>query len=932
MPKIALAGLILCLGAVPGLAQTPTLPLDINTVVDPSPSSSPVPLAEAGTFLYFQACDTAHGCELWKTTGVGGATLVAETTVGPLPAASASHLQSGIGLGSLLITAACDAANGCEPWRSDGTAIGTFRLRDVFAGASSSDPFGFVKLGLFVYFLADDGVNGRELWKTDGSLAGTVLVKDINPGIADSDISSLVATPTKLIFQATSTVGSGLWTSDGTTVNTVHVSAIGIDTTGTHTDSKPPYAVALGETVIFCGNDPSTPTVRQELYKTDGTGPGTTLLADIAATALVDGSPTQLTLAGSTVYFTAFEDDTIGRSLWRTNGTPGGTVQVEDIDPLASFSSVVELTPLGATGSVLFRGVGATAAESHELWISNGTAAGTQLLLDIDPVDESFPRNLVAVGSKVFFAAQTALTGLELWVSDGTVGGTAPVDDLEDGAGGSGLQRLRSALGRVFFAGNDGIAGSELWTSLASTPTSATLVADVHQVGKGSKPQSLAALGAAVLFSADDGINGRELWKSDGTLGGTALVANIEAGAGSSDPDGLATAGSTVFFAAADTAGGRELWKSDGATATRVKDIVVGATGSEPANLTPLGNRVVFSADDGTTGREPWISDGTSGGTSPLGNLVAAAGSSDPRSFTPLATSLLFFANDAGGNLELWKTDGTPGGTALVRDLTALSALTVEGEMAAAGMRAFFFLIDAPGMQAQLWRTDGTSGGTALLVNNLSLGPDAMNPILPGNPVGLSSDVVFLAVSNGELALWKSDGTSPGTVVLRNNAGAGGLVQPAELTVFGSRVYFRAASNDDFEAGLWRCDGTVAGTFELLVPVTAGTVGPSDLAVAGGRLLFGSPTSTSGKEAWISTGKSGGSVALADIAAGAAGSAAGEQTRFVGASGRKVFFGADDGLRGAELWTATMPDDFASGFANGFESGTTAAWWSTVPP
>lgn len=48
------------------------------------------------------------------------------------------------------------------------------------AGTGSS-AMTFSELGGIAYFTADDGVNGYELWRSDGTAEGTYLLKDINP-------------------------------------------------------------------------------------------------------------------------------------------------------------------------------------------------------------------------------------------------------------------------------------------------------------------------------------------------------------------------------------------------------------------------------------------------------------------------------------------------------------------------------------------------------------------------------------------------------------------------------------------------------------------------------------------------------------------------------------------------------------------------------
>src|SRR5262245_66015531 len=57
------------------------------------------------------------------------------------------------------------------------------------------------------------------------------------------------------------------------------------------------------------------------------------LVRDIHTAASVDGSnPVQLVQVGATTFFVASTPQT-GAELWKTDGTPGGTVLVKDIAP-----------------------------------------------------------------------------------------------------------------------------------------------------------------------------------------------------------------------------------------------------------------------------------------------------------------------------------------------------------------------------------------------------------------------------------------------------------------------------------------------------------------------------------------------------------------------------------------------------------------------
>src|SRR5579872_6310039 len=43
------------------------------------------------------------------------------------------------------------------------------------------------------YFTANDGTHGNELWRTDGTAAGTYMVKDLEPGQCSSNPTNLTA-------------------------------------------------------------------------------------------------------------------------------------------------------------------------------------------------------------------------------------------------------------------------------------------------------------------------------------------------------------------------------------------------------------------------------------------------------------------------------------------------------------------------------------------------------------------------------------------------------------------------------------------------------------------------------------------------------------------------------------------------------------------
>jgi ELWxxDGT repeat protein len=109
--------------------------------------------------------------------------------------------------------------------------------------------------------------------------------------------------------------------------------------------------IALALPAAAQGAGASDGTTGVELYKTDGTVGGTTLVKDLNPGG-ADSSPDQLTAAGGLLFFTADDGSGIGAELYRSDGTAAGTTLVEDIHPGVSTSFIDNLTAVG--GSVFF--------------------------------------------------------------------------------------------------------------------------------------------------------------------------------------------------------------------------------------------------------------------------------------------------------------------------------------------------------------------------------------------------------------------------------------------------------------------------------------------------------------------------------------------------------------------------------------------------
>ncbi|MBI3461826.1 MAG: hypothetical protein HY000_02030 [Planctomycetes bacterium] len=154
---------------------------------------------------------------------------------------------------------------------------------------------------------------------------------------------------------------------------------------------------------------------------------------------LLDATPVRLTntnppfsfgdfstpiVAGDLAFFFA-EEVATGRELWKTDGTPAGTSLVKDIWPGPDGAvDFIEATEVAALGDEIFFQA-RTSIIDNELWKSDGTVEGTVRVKDIrEGTSGSNPQWLTPMGDKLFFVASTPAGGTELWKTDGTEAGT----------------------------------------------------------------------------------------------------------------------------------------------------------------------------------------------------------------------------------------------------------------------------------------------------------------------------------------------------------------------------------------------------------------------------------------------------------------------------------------------------------------------------
>jgi len=132
-----------------------------------------------------------------------------------------------------------------------------------------------------------------------------------------------------------------------------------------------------------------------------------------------------------------------------------------------------------------------------EVWVTDGTAAGTYLVKDINPDGDFTPYGmlLTAANGHIYFQADDGISGLELWKTDGTEEGTIMVADINPGPAGSEAVHFVQLGDQLLFSADDGAHGAELWALDISEP----VIPTISSVGLVVMVLSILGAGAGVL-------------------------------------------------------------------------------------------------------------------------------------------------------------------------------------------------------------------------------------------------------------------------------------------------------------------------------------------------------------------------------------------------------------------------------------------------
>ena len=660
-------------------------------------------------------------------------------------------------------------------------------------------------------------------------------------------------------------------------------------------------------------------------------------------------TPESLTVAGNKLYFSA-DDGIHGREIWVTDGEPGHAHMISDVWPGTKGSEPANFYALG--GLVLFQAdsIANTAVQNsngRELWVTDGTPEGTLFLKDIEPGGTS--RNITWMAQHngiAYMEAGGHELGQELWQTDGTPTGTHMVADLWTGSNESkpaqgghawitngrlvylafynaqtyiclfdtakdkitpkvpvqvGSHVLGAIGNEVLFNLYDDRHGWELWRS-DTTPQGTALVTDIFPGPKDGGPGNFYVFGSQAVFSARDTDHGTELWVTDGTAQGTRLLKDLNPDAADSAPYKFTASGKYIFFVAAGPNVGREIWRTDGTADGTIllQDINPGPAESEPYDLTDLNGLLIFAARTADKGEELWASDGTPQGTRLVKDIYPGNGaqfSSSPYRLVAMGRYVYFHATTQENGVELWRTDGTEAGTILVDDIfkeVLASPSSSPHEITPVGEILFFVANDFEhGME--LWRTN-VSFDNAYMLQDIFPGTASSSPHDLTNVNG----VLYFGADDGTHGdeLWKSNGTAAGTAMVKDYAKAADHAGPKHFAVFNNTLFFAAWREENGEELCKLVDNTI----DCICDIAPGPASsnPRDFVAMGSNLFFRANDGTHGEELWVTNGESYGTRMVYDLLPRVS---MGSKPRGLTAIEHRLFFAANDDDHGIELWS-----------------------------
>lgn len=346
---------------------------------------------------------------------------------------------------------------------------------------------------------------------------------------------------------------------------------------------------------------------------------------------------------GNKLIFVA-SDDQRGEEIWVSDGTESGTQILKDINPGPGSSQVGQMT-IGNGVVYFIAHDGAAGSPRWQVWKTNGTPGGTTQITTFAPTANAGNTGFIAYSNGRLFVEQRGSSAYSIWVNDGA--DQDALHFIKEYPAGSLFEGVTSN-GRLFFEEN-----AQLWTSDGTTGGTVQLTNLVNSPGFDVNNM----FNNQVYFRSfipDNGNGGfgTGLFKSNGTQGGTGQIGTQLFSTG---PDHFTVSGGKLYFAATGTAGqGNQIWSTDGATVTKVTSL--NTSTDTLRDLTDVNGTLFFTASIGGAARRLFKLSGSSATAVPL---PSGGGGTSPGQMENVGGTLFFNALDASSRATLFQSDGT---------------------------------------------------------------------------------------------------------------------------------------------------------------------------------------------------------------------------------------------------------------------------------
>jgi ELWxxDGT repeat protein len=311
--------------------------------------------------------------DLWATDGTNSGTIRIDSNEGfPTFHLQPSSLQA-FGESVALLT---DTENQGVQLSMVNTTTNALTILATGPGASYGSTI--AAMDGFILYLSGNAADGWQLWRSDGTLPGTSMVMNMGPGVQSAQLGQdivMTRVGDRAIFQSENAQkGPQLWSSDGTAQGTAPLVA-------TPTPSGSGYAQPLlgvvgtyGYYAVYTGTD-------FRVVVTDGTVSGTHVLTDAGPLDENGINATQVAGDNTLAFIYTYHFDASRNTKHLYAYSP----QSNALTHLLDNALVGVNDPMPAyTGKLYFSG--SDPVHSDNPWVSDGTVAGTHILVNLSNV------------------------------------------------------------------------------------------------------------------------------------------------------------------------------------------------------------------------------------------------------------------------------------------------------------------------------------------------------------------------------------------------------------------------------------------------------------------------------------------------------------------------------------------------------------------